>query len=148
MTNSVDNKHIVLYADDDADDLLLVQEAFSQHSDNVEVVTVSDGIEALNYLESLTPLDPSPCLVILDVNMPRLNGKETLKEIRKSEKFSNVPVVIFTTSSLPLDKDFAQKYNAGFLTKPLDIRQMDIIASQFIDHCHDEIKKNLRKRTN
>jgi CheY-like chemotaxis protein len=148
MTNSVDHKHVVLYADDDADDLLLVQEAFAQHGDNVEVITVGDGIEALNYLESLSPLDPSPCLVILDINMPRLNGKEALKEIRKTERFSEVPVVIFTTSSLPLDKDFAKKYNAGFLTKPLDLKQMDFIASQFIEHCDDEIKKNLRKRIN
>ena len=146
MTKATPPKHIVLYADDDTDDLMLVQEAFANYANNVEVVTASDGTEALSYLESLSPLDPAPCLIILDVNMPRMNGKEALKEIRRRERFDEIPVALFTTSSLPLDKAFAERYKARFITKPIDVSQMAIIADQFVSHCTDEIKRNIQKR--
>lgn len=145
MTKSATPKNIVLYADDDFDDLELVQDAFSRYSKNVEVMTAKDGSEALTYLQSLSKSDPAPCLVILDINMPILNGKEVLKRIRSDERFESVPVVLFTTSSLPQDQAFAQKYNAGFVTKPLDVAQMELITELFIDHCTDEIKKNIRR---
>jgi hypothetical protein len=54
-------------------------------------------------------------------------------------------VVLFTTSSSVQDKDFAKKYNAGFVTKPLDFSQMKMITELFIEHCSDEIKRNIRK---
>lgn len=148
MTKAIPPKHIVLYADDDVDDLMLIEEAFSQYANNVELITACDGIEALHYLESLEQFDAAPCLIILDVNMPRLNGKETLRRLRNLQRFQDTPVVLFTTSSLPLDKVFAQKFKAGFVTKPIDAKQMAHIADQFVEHCEDEIKKNIRKQLN
>lgn len=148
MTKSTPPKHLVLYADDDRDDIRFVEEAFSENAVNVELITAYDGVEAINYLQSLSVLDPDPCLIILDVNMPRLNGKEVLERIRKMERFEKTPVVLFTTSSLDPDRKFAQKYNAGFVTKPLNARQMNLITDQFIEHCTDEIKKNIRRRLN
>jgi CheY-like chemotaxis protein len=145
MTKSIPPKNIVLYADDDPDDLQLVREAFSLYSTNVEVVTVKDGIEALAYLKSLNDNDPTPCLVILDVNMPRLNGKEALVKLRSLDRYTDTPVVLFTTSSLPLDKNFAEHYKAGFITKPIDARQMVLITDRFIEHCAEEIRKNIRR---
>jgi CheY-like chemotaxis protein len=141
-------KNLVLYADDDPDDLQLVREAFSKYASNVEVLTVSDGLEALSYLKGLSQDDPSPCLVILDINMPRLNGRETLKQLRKLDRYGDVPVILFTTSSLPVDKDFAITHKAGFISKPLNARQMDVITDQFIEHCADEIKKQIRRELN
>ena len=130
MTKNPGQKNIVLYADDDTDDLELVQEAFSLYANNVEVVTASDGSQVVSYLQDLNEEEPSPCLIILDINMPMLNG---------------VPVVLFTTSSLPMDQSFARQYQAGFVTKPLDVAQMQVITELFIDHCSDEIKKNIRR---
>ncbi len=118
---------------------------FNRYSANVEVVTVKDGNEALSYLKNLSQFDPSPCLVILDINMPRMNGKEALVKLRQMERFESVPVMLFTTSSMPMDMDFATRYKAGFLTKPIDIRQMDLVTDLFIDHCTEEIRKNIRK---
>jgi CheY-like chemotaxis protein len=146
MTRSLPPRHIVLYADDDIDDLQLVKEAFDQYASNVDIVTVNDGVEALSYLESLGELDPSPCLIILDINMPRMDGKETLRRIRKELGMKEVPVVLFTTSSMPVDRNFAHEYKAGFLTKPIDIRQMEAIADEFIEHCTDEIKKKIQRK--
>jgi CheY-like chemotaxis protein len=146
MTKSATPKNVVLYADDDMDDLDLVQDAFAQYTNDVEVVTVRDGSQAIAYLNNLSEYDASPCLIILDVNMPVINGKDVLKHIREMERFESVPVVLFTTSSMPLDKSFARSFNAGFVTKPLDIRQMEMITDQFISHCADEIKQKIRRQ--
>jgi CheY-like chemotaxis protein len=135
-----------LYADDDQDDLDLVLDAFARFTDNVDVITAQDGYEALAYLKNLSPFEPSPCLIILDMNMPRLDGKETLKTIRTMDRFQDVPVVMFTTSSFALDKEFADKHGAGFITKPLDLKQFSAIAEQFISHCADEIKRNIQRK--
>jgi CheY-like chemotaxis protein len=145
MTKLPRPKNIVLYADDDPDDLELVQDAFFRYAQNVEVVTVIDGGRALSFLRDLGENDPIPCLIILDINMPGLNGKETLRNLRNMERFGSVPVVLFTTSSMPIDRSFAEKYQAGFVTKPLDLAQMEVITELFIDHCADEIKKNIRR---
>ena len=146
MTKSISPKNIVLYADDDPDDLELVQEAFSKYSRNVEVLTFSDGSGVISYLERLTEADPVPCLIILDINMPYLNGKEILVRLRQKENFAQVPVVLFTTSSQPLDEKFAVRYNAGFITKPIDLRQMERITAEFIDHCAEDTRNKIRRQ--
>jgi len=144
MTEPPTSKNIVLYADDDADDLDLVQEAFYRFTKNVEVITASNGSQALGYLSDLRKGDTYPCLIILDINMPVLNGKEVLKKLRAMDEFDSIPVVLFTTSSLPADEVFAKKYNAGFVTKPLDVLQMKVITESFVGHCSDEIQKKIR----
>ncbi|MDB5196635.1 MAG: response regulator [Flaviaesturariibacter sp.] len=146
MTKSITPKNIVLYADDDADDLLLVTEAFAHYANDVEVMTVTDGMEALSWLQKLAASDPSPCLIILDVNMPLLDGKQVLVKLRQWEAFANTPVVLFTTSSLPIDKTFAERYGAGFITKPLTLKQMELIIEQFIGHCVEEVQKKIRRQ--
>lgn len=145
MTKYIAPKNIVLYADDDADDIELVEEAFRHFASNVEVLTFQNGSQALSYLKNLSDEDPVPCLIILDINMPVLNGKETLVRLRQLEKYEGVPAVLFTTSSMPLDKAFAQRYNAGFVTKPLGFEQMEIITKQFINHCTEETQKKIRR---
>src|SRR5688572_21693303 len=124
MTQSLPPKNIVFYADDDLDDLELVKDAFAQYAKDVEVLTATDGSKALSYLSNLKKYDTIPCLIILDVNMPVIDGKETLLRLREMEHFQEVPVVLFTTSSQPIDKNFAQRYKAGFITKPIDVKQM------------------------
>lgn len=144
MTKSIPSKQIVVYADDDPDDQQFVQDAFSRYSSNVEVMTFQDGLQALSYLQDLSAIDIFPCLIILDINMPRLDGKETLTRIRLIDAFAETPVVMFTTSFFPLDPVFAKQYKVGFIKKPLDARQMELITEQFIEYCTDEIKKKIR----
>jgi CheY-like chemotaxis protein len=146
MTKSIPPRHLVLYADDDEDDLQLVREAFDNYASNVEVLTFPDGISLLKFLEKREPLTPTPCLIIVDINMPVLNGKETIKEIRELDVYQDIPIVLFSTSSLPFDKKFAEKNNAGFLTKPLNTEQLAMIAEQFLDYCTDDIRKNIQKK--
>lgn len=148
MTHTPMPKHLVLYADDDPDDIEFVETAFSAATENVELVTAYNGRDALAYLKKLNSFDPDPCLIILDVNMPGMNGKETLVNIRQLERFHKVPIVLFTTSSLEQDMKFAHKYNAGFVTKPLDAVQMERITETFIEHCTDEVRKKIKRKLN
>lgn len=145
MTKYTTPKNIVLYADDDPDDLELVKDAFTQYTRNVDVLTFMNGGEALSYLMRLSSDDILPCLIILDVNMPIVNGMEALRRIRAMERFEEVPVVLFTTSSQPRDKDFARQHNAGFITKPIELKQMEYIADQFVEHCTEETRKRIQK---
>ena len=144
MTKSISPQNIILYADDDKDDQQLIEEAFVRYSSNVKIVLADNGVEALDYLNNLLPFDPVPCLIILDINMPRVSGKEALVEIRKMERFAETPVILFTTSSQLQDKNFALKHKAGFITKPIDGEQMKLIADVFIDHCNEEVKKTIK----
>ena len=145
MTKQISPKHIILYADDDEDDRLLLEDSFMPYSSNIEMVCMVNGFEVISYLESLHVLDPMPCLVILDINMPLIDGKEALKKIRSMNRFKDVPVILFTTSSQEKDKFFAEKHNAGFLTKPIDAEQMKMIADTFIEHCTEDVKKDIRR---
>lgn len=136
-------KHLILYADDDVDDLDLVCEAFTHYSSHVQIVTFRDGGQILSHLRKMDELAPLPCLIILDINMPVINGKEVLKQLRTMPRFDQVPAVLFTTSSMPVDRDFAESHKAGFITKPLNAKQMERISDQFIEHCADDIRKKL-----
>jgi CheY-like chemotaxis protein len=141
MTNLIGEEYVVVYADDDPDDLELLTEAFEQVTANVRVEAFFDGVSALSYLQNLGPLDSVPCLIILDINMPRLDGKECLRKIRETERLKNVPVALFTTSVCERDKEFAAKHKAGFITKPLSSAQMQMITMELIGHCAEDIRK-------
>lgn len=147
IARAIETRFVVLYADDDADDLALTQHAFTSYASNIDVETVSNGKQALSYLKGLGPHDPTPCLVILDINMPLMNGKEALHAIRSIKRFEDIPIVLFTNSSLPLDKILAQQYRAGFLTKPLNAKEMQLIPAQFLNYCPEEVKEKIQKKS-
>ncbi|MGZ5287452.1 MAG: response regulator [Flavisolibacter sp.] len=148
MTQPQPPKSLVLYADDDPDDIDLLRQAFEEHAQNVELLTFQDGKELLNYIEKLDAFQPLPCLAIIDINMPRLSGKETLKRLRAMDGFLDLPAVLFSTSTMPADAHFARNHNAGFVTKPLHSQQIHLIINQIIEHCPDEVKKMIQKRNN
>ena len=98
-----------------------------------KVTALLSGIEAVETIKH-----QSFPLILMDIRMPKMNGIEALKQIRKNNRFSSVPAILFTTSSQPLDKKFAAEYKAGFITKPIDASQMKYIAETFIKHCKSE----------
>src|SRR5437763_8826702 len=134
-------KHTIVYAEDDLDDLFMVQQAFEKYNSDIEIFHAPDGFETLRYLNNLKENDPLPCLIILDINMPGMDGRETLIRIKQSERFNDVPVVMFTTSSSDADKHFARKWKADFITKPFLYSELEDLARSFSDLCNFEIKK-------
>lgn len=132
---SLNPRSVILYAEDDEDDQQLVTDHLMKFSSDIEIVIQNNGVDALSYLNNLSPNEVAPCLIILDINMPKMNGLEALEQIRKNKRFANTPVIIFTTSSHMPDKRTAAEYNASFITKPIDSKQMKTIAETFIEHC-------------
>lgn len=134
------NKHTIIYAEDDHDDLFIVRQAFEKH-DHITVVHAPDGKKALLALEEMWQESFLPCLVILDINMPIMNGKETLQAIRNHPHLNRLPVVLFSTSNSPSDNAFAEKFEAVLITKPIDYSDLTQIAKTFIERCNFEVNK-------
>lgn len=141
MHHTTPSKHILVYADDDIDDLQLVNEAMSVYKDSVDVFLFNSGMEAYEFLLDMEKRSEKPCLILLDMNMPGMSGKELLPIIRRIEFFDNVPVSLFTTSSAKHDYQFALQFDAGFITKPMNFKQLDVIAEQFLSHCRKEVRE-------
>lgn len=131
-------KHTIVYAEDDLDDVFILQQAFQKH-DHIDVLHVPDGRLALMMLEGMAQENTLPCLVILDINMPVMNGREALQAIRSHADLSKLPVVLFSTSNSPKDKLFAETYEAILITKPVEFSSLEAIVEQFIERCNFEI---------
>lgn len=134
-------KYVILYAEDDPDDVDLVKEAFAQHSDLIEIVHAENGKEALSLLVELMAKGIEPCLIILDINMPGMDGREALARIKANDINKDIPVVLFTTSSSNIDKTFAQRWGADFITKPLQVQDLETLAKEFALRCRENILK-------
>ncbi len=113
----------IVLADDDPDDRALVGEALEEAGLPVDLRTVADGPELLEYLRGegryATADAPVPDLVLLDLNMPRMNGHEVLEAIRGDQRIRATPVIVLTTSAR--DDDVVRTYEVGgnsFITKP------------------------------
>ena len=115
---------IILCVDDDPDDQLMVQETIKDIDPTAVLITAMNGQEAIDHLRNAETSETFPCLIIMDINMPVMDGKEALAYLKKDERFAAIPVVMFTTSSSKLDRSFCEHYNIPFLTKP--IRQTDL----------------------
>ena len=125
----------ILLVEDDPGDVLMTQEAFEDHKVRNRLTVVSDGSEALSYLrrEGQYADAVRPDLVLLDLNLPRRDGREVLAEIKKDEELCRIPVVVLTTSAA--DEDIMRSYQLhanAYVTKPVDfdrfitvIRQID-----------------------
>jgi len=133
---SDDTTSIVLMADDDEDDCVLAREAIEENGSHILLYCVEDGIELMEHLLNVESL---PSFILLDLNMPRKDGRQALKEIKSSQAFKHIPVVIFTTSQEEKDIAFSQKMGADFFfTKPAHF-------SEWVDIMKHLMKNYLRE---
>lgn len=122
--------HCIFVADDDEDDRFLLRLAFQQQSPQSVVLFAVDGLELLSALAD-PPLHP--CLIILDLNMPRLNGLEALKALRQVETYRATPIVILTTSDDAFHRQQAYDLGAnGYLVKPLSLDLLVKIVGKLV----------------
>jgi CheY-like chemotaxis protein len=116
------NLRPILLAEDDSVDAMTVKRAFSELKVNNELIRVTNGEEALEYLK--THADKMPCVILLDLNMPRMNGIEFLKVAKADDELRQIPVVVLTTSKDDRDKVESFKLSvAGYIVKPVDYKK-------------------------
>jgi CheY-like chemotaxis protein len=125
----------VLLVEDDPGDVLMTREAFEDNKVVNRLQVVSDGVSALTFLrkEGEFADAPTPDLVLLDLNLPRMDGREVLEAMKSDEKLRSIPVVVLTTSEA--EEDVVRSYSLhanAYVTKPVDfdrfievVRQID-----------------------
>ena len=128
MTELKKDPIVILMADDDDDDYLLTKKALKESKLLNTLIRVSDGEELLDYLNERGDYKEGtvrPGVILLDLNMPRKDGREALKEIKSNPKLQNIPNVIFTTSKA--EEDIYRSYQLGsnsFITKPVTFENL------------------------
>ena len=112
----------IFLVDDDVDDQLLFQEALSETDNSIQFICASNGIDAI---EKLITLNNLPCVIFMDVNMPKMNGIDCLKELQKIQNLKDIPVVMYSTScTLDLQKECFAIGAVDYIEKPYDFWQL------------------------
>jgi CheY-like chemotaxis protein len=123
----------ILVADDDADDRFLLENAFHEEKVTNSVVFFKDGVELIDHLNKKVTEDELqiPGLILLDLNMPRKDGRQVLREIKNNPRLRYIPVLVFTTSEA--EKDIEESYQLGansYIVKPNDYTKLtDLIRA-------------------
>jgi CheY-like chemotaxis protein len=129
LLNAID----VLLVDDDPGDTLMIREAFEHNKVKNTLESVADGVQAMQYLrrEGEYANAPRPDLILLDLNLPRKDGREVLAEIKSDPQLATIPVVVLTTSNA--EEDVLRSYQLhanAYVTKPVDFERFIEVVRQ------------------
>lgn len=124
----------ILIAEDDEDDRFLMKLAFNEASGNARIEFVQNGIELLKHFNRFETgeLHDLPSLVIVDLNMPKKNGRDALKELYAREYFNGIPVVVFSTTGNEMERDRCRELGIeNYFVKPSNYKQLVTLAGRF-----------------
>jgi len=149
-----ESEFVVLYAEDDDDQILLIQEAFKKSQSDIQIRQVRDGEELMDYLlhrgAFTNPASaPRPDVVLLDLNMPKKDGREALNEIKGHALLRHIPVVVLTTSRA--EDDIIRCYELGansYIRKPLNFIKLIEILKAFSEYWFRVVALPFRGSTN
>lgn len=130
----------LLMAEDDDDDFMLAHKAFAKTGSPHKLRRVVNGEDLLDYLErrgvyASSPASDQPCFILLDLNMPRKDGREALRDLKAHPRFKKIPVIVFTTSES--EEDVAVAYSLGanaFIRKPVNFEELVSVMKSLIDY--------------
>lgn len=135
MIPSNNKSNFIFLAEDDIDDQELLIEALTSIDNTVEVFAVNNGKKAVSFLEEL-PENRNPCLIVLDYNLPELNGADILTRINAIEKLNPVTKVIWSTSNSPVYEKICTELGAkAYFVKPTDFYGIEKIARTMLKLC-------------
>jgi CheY-like chemotaxis protein len=133
----------ILLVEDNEGDVGLIEEVFEEAKIRNSLHVAKDGEEAVLYLHSEGKFSgsPRPDLIILDLNLPKKDGREVLRDIKKDENFHNIPVIILTTSTAERDILRAYELHANaYVTKPLDFNQFIKVVGSIVNFWLEIVK--------
>lgn len=136
----------ILLVEDDELDVISVQRSLNKIDLNIKLYTAYNGVEALSLLrgESDQQIDELPEIILLDLNMPRMNGIEFLEELRKDKRFQKIKVFVMTTSNDDKDRKETEKLGiSGYIIKPLNFNENTKKSSSMENFMHFQIMKIL-----
>ncbi len=128
---------VVLCVDDDEDDLIFIKEAINTQKHPFEIEQAMDGEQAMEFLNRNLEDRKLPCLVIMDMNMPKMNGKQTIEKMKAHPDLARIPVVVFTTSTNETDRLYFESKGIHFLSKPFDYKNFIKEIVGLLDLCAD-----------
>ena len=133
----------VLLVDDSPGDVRLTREAFRESNDTIVIHVASDGVEAMAFLrqEAAFAAAPRPDLILLDLNLPRMDGREVLAQIKGDNRLKTIPTVILTTSDAEADIVMSYQLQANcYLTKPAHWDAFDVLVRSINDFWLTKVK--------
>ncbi|TWW00399.1 response regulator [Chitinophaga pinensis] len=133
----MDNTVKILLADDDIEDRFIMQDAFNAINLPEVPLLVEDGEKVLEYLsETHRNAGVLPSLVVLDLNMPRLSGTQTLRELKSRDAYKDIPVIIFSSSLNVIEMHECKQLGAlSYMVKPFTYEEYLLSAQHFYDFC-------------
>lgn len=145
MTVMVENsmRRNVLLVEDSPGDIRLTQEIFHDANSSIQLHVASDGVEAMAFLRRERPHEhaPRPDLILLDLNLPRMDGREVLAQIKENESLKTIPTIILTTSDAEVDivKSYQLKANC-YLSKPVQLDAFEGLVNSINDFWLTKVK--------
>lgn len=125
----------ILAADDDLEDLELIEDAFSTLEPEIALHKVTNGRAVIDYLDN-RPDSDLPCLIILDYNMPELNGSEVLAKIGKEKRYAAIPKLVLSTSSAPIHMHECMINGAAeYYVKPNSLKELETLVRKMLSFC-------------
>ncbi|MFL5745453.1 MAG: response regulator [Niastella sp.] len=125
----MNQKPFILIADDDQEDRYLLHTAFEEIGRSNDIYLVENGLQVFKYLETSIEQSGMPSLIVLDLNMPILNGMETLSRLKAHNIYKTIPVIMFTTSVHEVEKEKCLEIGAAdFIKKPARFQQTILTA--------------------
>ncbi|MGQ2984993.1 response regulator [Flavobacterium sp.] len=122
----------IYLAEDDMDDVYFFKFALNKLKLKCNLIVANDGLELVSKLKNG---QPEPDIIFVDINMPVMNGLETLDNIKKDPKFNTVPVIVYSTSQDPTDIKKAFKYGASsYLVKPFDLEGLEKLIAKVLSY--------------
>jgi CheY-like chemotaxis protein len=126
----------IFLADDDAEDRLIIQDALELLNAGDLIEFANNGEELLKLLKDNGSTSLSPCLIVLDLNMPKIGGTQTLSILKNDENFKHIPVIIYSTSINPVEKEKCIMLGAhSFITKPISFDESIATVRTFLQFC-------------
>jgi CheY-like chemotaxis protein len=132
---------IILHIDDDPDDRYLVKRAITSIDPSIILREAQNGKKAIEFLNQARLFGDLPDLIILDINMPVMDGRDTYKEINKDPELSLIPIIVFTTSFNDTELDHWKERNIEIVTKPASFDDFTISIKNMLAYPDQQLKK-------